>query len=876
MLPSAGIDEDDNGSDAPALSASYETVPANAAPPRPDLLLGDAPPAAPTCGPPSTPCTASCAGPTRSSTARGARRPGGAPRRARRAGRPSCEDGLRRGGSAHPGGRRAGRRRRPPRPAAGRAGPVHALDARRLRRRCGSRRARSSSATWTAPPARSGGSWRRCSASPRDHHGDFGRLGVAFQLDELHPRRARGLAARPHLPARDDRGRRGGADWRRARARLRALVARRGGPRAALFAAADAAWPRAAPAVRPGVRLACAVYLARARPRRGGRLRRAGRRARRCAPWEVGRARRCSRRCGRDDPPRDRARRASARRSTAPAPTCSSAARSFAGLAVARELAGPRRRRAGRRPLRDRRARDLGVRGADAVAAGDGRRGVDPPGAALHGLPHAARLVPLPAAVELVASTTASCARRCGRSAARRAFETAKVNGRDGRGRRTPTAGTLTAPLIVDALGWRRVLGAGRTYQPPEAPLSRGLEVHPHAGGGDDLDVWIDRSLVRRGYLARAGGRRAARRRGLLRAAPPRQGADGGDGRAARRTPAVRYQGNWFPHRLRPAAEDGVFFVGDRAGHCFPLSGEGIRTAFYFGIACGRELRSVLDRRADRASRRSRATARSRARHAPAFRLGAAPPAPDPGAAAARCSPARCACWAASASSTARSAGTWTRPTRVRRRARPPTAPADRIPAWTLRLRRARPRPVRRAGLAHRRGAHPGVHERGGAARTRETGELHFWSRSRDELWHKGATSGNTQAVKALRSDCDADTLLALVTRRAGLPHRRAHVLPRGDSRPAPHDALPALERTLAARAASGPRAPTRRRCSPTRGASARRSARRPRRSSAPPARRATSAWPRRPPTCSTTSPCCCARAGSSWRRSRVLDGRRR
>ena len=47
--------------------------------------------------------------------------------------------------------------------------------------------------------------------------------------------------------------------------------------------------------------------------------------------------------------------------------------------------------------------------------------------------------------------------------------------------------------------------------------------------------------------------------------------------------------------------------------------------------------------------------------------------------------------------------------------------------------------------------------------RTRATGETHFWSRSRDELWHKGATSGNTQAVKALRYDCDADAILALV-----------------------------------------------------------------------------------------------------------------
>lgn len=57
---------------------------------------------------------------------------------------------------------------------------------------------------------------------------------------------------------------------------------------------------------------------------------------------------------------------------------------------------------------------------------------------------------------------------------------------------------------------------------------------------------------------------------------------------------AERYQGNWFPHRLRDATEDGVFFAGDSAGHCFPLSGEGIRTAFYFGIAAGREIRGVL------------------------------------------------------------------------------------------------------------------------------------------------------------------------------------------------------------------------------------------------------------------------------------------
>ena len=65
--------------------------------------------------------------------------------------------------------------------------------------------------------------------------------------------------------------------------------------------------------------------------------------------------------------------------------------------------------------------------------------------------------------------------------------------------------------------------------------------------------------------------------------------------------PAVRFQGNWIPHKLRAATEDGVFFVGDSAGHCLPLTAEGIRPAFYFALALGRELRQVLAGRATRA-----------------------------------------------------------------------------------------------------------------------------------------------------------------------------------------------------------------------------------------------------------------------------------
>ena len=57
--------------------------------------------------------------------------------------------------------------------------------------------------------------------------------------------------------------------------------------------------------------------------------------------------------------------------------------------------------------------------------------------------------------------------------------------------------------------------------------------------------------------------------------------------------------------------------------------------------------------------------------------------------------------------------------------------------------------------------------------RTRETGEMWFWSRSRQELWHKGETSGNVQRLKELRLDCDEDAILALVEPAGpGVPHR--------------------------------------------------------------------------------------------------------
>jgi phosphoribosyl-ATP pyrophosphohydrolase/phosphoribosyl-AMP cyclohydrolase len=91
--------------------------------------------------------------------------------------------------------------------------------------------------------------------------------------------------------------------------------------------------------------------------------------------------------------------------------------------------------------------------------------------------------------------------------------------------------------------------------------------------------------------------------------------------------------------------------------------------------------------------------------------------------------------------------------------------------------------------------------------RTRETGQLHLWSRSRQEQWHKGATSGNVQHVRALRLDCDGDALLALVEPVGPACHTGERTcFHNGDTEPsAPHEALPALERTLAARKSERP-----------------------------------------------------------------------
>ena len=85
--------------------------------------------------------------------------------------------------------------------------------------------------------------------------------------------------------------------------------------------------------------------------------------------------------------------------------------------------------------------------------------------------------------------------------------------------------------------------------------------------------------------------------------------------------------------------------------------------------------------------------------------------------------------------------------------------------------------------------------------RTRATGEMWFWSRSRQELWHKGETSGNVQRVKELRFDCDEDALLALVDPVGPACHTGARTcFHKGELEPVAAEALPALARTIAER----------------------------------------------------------------------------
>ena len=192
----------------------------------------------------------------------------------------------------------------------------------------------------------------------------------------------------------------------------------------------------------------------------------------------------------------------------------------------------------------------------------------------MHELPHAARLGALPAAVELVGVRLPRAVRGAVGAVRDARFEIANVDGRTGRrGAHRPRRPHRAADRRRARLAPRAGPGAGR-------PAARGARSRAawRSTRTAAAPTSTSGSTARSCATATPGRcrlRPAARRRRLLRAAPPRQGAHARASPAGCGVDAVRYQGNWFPHRLRPAAEDGVFFAGDCGRALLPAVGRG-------------------------------------------------------------------------------------------------------------------------------------------------------------------------------------------------------------------------------------------------------------------------------------------------------------
>ena len=476
-------------------------MPAAAATPRPDVLRGDVLPARrrPAGGPRALRLRPR-GGPDRrraGATAGGAAAPRGARRVARGARVGAALRALR-----APGDRCARRRR--PAPRSSRctcSAATWTRCASTATSPCGCARARELD-DYMEGSAAVVGRIMAAAAAARPEPEAVARLGVAFQLTNfIRDVPVDWALDRVYLPGLPEDDLRAGRASDRTRERVASEVARA----RALFAETAERRGLAAPGDAPRRAGRAGGLRPRARPRRAQRLRRA-RRQRAAAPVGGGGARPCAR-----DAPRHRAGRAAHEPGR----------RARRRPRLRRELRGPRgraragrrgRRRARRRPLRDRRARDLGVRGADAVAAGHGRRGLDPPRAAGDDLHDAARHASATACRGAGRpSTTRELCRLLWAQCGEARFETAKVDGRapDGVAHRPrrPAARRSSSTRWAGGACWPQP-----HYQPPDAPLSRGLEVHPgHDGSGDALDVWVERD-ARPPRLRLARARRGARR----------------------------------------------------------------------------------------------------------------------------------------------------------------------------------------------------------------------------------------------------------------------------------------------------------------------------------------------------------------------------
>lgn len=180
------------------------------------------------------------------------------------------------------------------------------------------------------------------------------------------------------------------------------------------------------------------------------------------------------------------------------------------------------------------------------------------------------------------------------------AFLRAAVQGYNGRVVHT-AQGNITAPVIVDASGWRAVLASSIVpgFAPKNA-MNFGIETvssRPSNGHASStgLHFWYDSEALPNGiaWIFPRGDELSVgvgSYRGAARLLPDleRFGAHNG-------VPLSSVHGTYFPYALRAARAGKVFVVGDAAGMCLGLTGEGIRPALFFGEACGQTVRRILE-----------------------------------------------------------------------------------------------------------------------------------------------------------------------------------------------------------------------------------------------------------------------------------------
>jgi len=156
------------------------------------------------------------------------------------------------------------------------------------------------------------------------------------------------------------------------------------------------------------------------------------------------------------------------------------------------------------------------------------------------------------------------------------------------------TAGRFSAPCLVDCSGWRGVLATwAHGASPGRGQMSFGLEAEADYRG-DALYFWANPARFPEGiaWLFPAGresrvGLGSYRGQTKLKEPLDRFVAD------VAAAPTT-YHGTYFPGGLRAATAGRIFVAGDAAGHCLPVTGEGIRPALYFGGLCGRIVQQVI------------------------------------------------------------------------------------------------------------------------------------------------------------------------------------------------------------------------------------------------------------------------------------------